>query len=67
MSYKLYVIDSDGRSAFWSHTNGGNRGLQPCLWFADNLDSVIVLEHESRTTHLYISADGEMEIEVIDE
>lgn len=66
MSYKLYVIDEEGRSASWTHMNG-HKGLVPAMYFPDNLDSVIVLEHGSQTTHLYISKDGVMEVVVLDE
>jgi hypothetical protein len=64
-SYQLYVIDYNGNSASWSHTNG-HRG-KPCLWFPDDKATVIVLEHETRTTNLYISEDGVMEVEVIEQ
>lgn len=64
-SYRLFVIDDKGNSATWSHTNG-HRG-KPCLWFPDDTTAVIVLEHDSRTTNFYISKDGVLEVEVIED
>ena len=66
-NYKLYVIDEDGRSASWTHISdaNGHRGLLPCMYFPSNKNSVIVIEHKTQTTHLYIDKDGMMEIEVV--
>ncbi len=60
--FQLYVIDEDQRSASWSHTNG-KRGLTPCLNFPDDKPAVIVLEHPTQTTYMYLSPDGMLEIE----
>lgn len=62
-SYRLYVLDDNDKSAIWTHTAG--HGGKACLYFPDDKDVVIVLEHDTQTTHLYISPDGILEIEVI--
>jgi hypothetical protein len=60
--YELYVVDERGNSSSWSHTNE-HRG-KPCMVFADNVNQTIVLYHPSMTTHIYISADGVLDIHV---
>lgn len=60
--YELYVQDEYGRSASWSHARNGNSGLQPCLYFADDQESVIILDHPSMRTMLFLSPDGTVEI-----
>lgn len=61
--YELYVEDESGRSASWSHTNGTrNNGLTPCLYFADDKEAVIILDHPTTRTMLFIQPDGTLEI-----
>lgn len=60
--YKLYVVDELGRQAHWPSHTDGHRG-KSCLVFADSVNRAIILEHETVTTIIHISADGELEIE----
>ena len=60
--YQLYVVDKNGNTSTWSHTNG-HRG-KPCIVFSDDVDSMIILDHPTMRTHLYISASGVLDITV---
>lgn len=67
MSYELFIIGDNGKPASWSHTSiERQKGSLPCLHFPDDRDIVIVIQHPTRTTHIYISADGELDIETVD-